>query len=113
MLKIIENYKKIIIEYHITQFEQFGANLRFRANITFVDHSILYVRETVINGKKRKYSYHWQKTDGTVLIRWDNAPDWDIITFPHHKHIGGQIEPSYERTLDQVLSFITIRLDQK
>jgi hypothetical protein len=41
-------------------------------------------------------------------VRWDNAPDWDVETFPHHKHIGeqGNVTASYERTLEQVLGFL-------
>ena len=46
-----------------------------------------------------------------MIIRWDNAPDWDLETFPHHKHIGvgGNVEPSFERTLDQVLDIKNVK----
>ena len=74
----------------------------------FIDDSRLYIRETVIAPAIRKYAYHWQTSDGNLLIRWDNAPDWDIETFPHHKHVNQQqhVVPSYERTLEQILAFI-------
>ena len=111
MLQTLKRYTHIIKEYHISTFEQFDANLRFRAKVILKDHSILYVRETIIGGKIRKYSYHWQKKD-KLLVRWDNAPDWEVRTFPHHKHIGEQIEPSYERTLEHVFRFISERLKE-
>lgn len=74
-----------------------------------IDNSILYVRETIINGERKSYSYQWQDKEKNLLFRWDNAPDWDVETFPHHKHVWGvnnKIEPSYERTLDKVLAII-------
>jgi len=60
--------------------------------IDLIDGSRLYVRETLLGGMKRKYAYHWQDAEGRLLIRWDNAPDWDIESFPHHKHVGEQDE---------------------
>ena len=56
----------------------------------------------------RKYSYHWQDCRGNLIMRWDNAPDWDVETYPHHVHVGkeGAVEPSFDRTLDQVLSIV-------
>ncbi len=47
-----------------------------------------------------------------MIMRWDNAPDWDIKTFLHHKHIGEEktVDVSYERTLEQVLNFISKKI---
>ena len=61
----------------------------------------------------RKYSYHWQDERERLLIRWDNAPDWVVETFPHHKHVDQNIEPSYERTLEQVIKVIAEKLRTK
>lgn len=107
MIKILEKYSKIIRKYQILKFEQFGENLRFRARIEFKNNTVLFVRETIINGKKRKYAFHWQNREGNLIIRWDNAPDWDVKTFPHHKHVKYRIEYSYERTLDTILNYIS------
>ncbi len=112
MLQTLERYKHIIKDYRIKRFEQFGTNLRFRAEILLKDNSKLYVRETVIEGKVRKYSYHWQTEKTHLITRWDNAPDWDVETFPHHKHIGEKVEPSYERTLEQVLQYINNKFEE-
>ncbi len=106
MLELLNHYSEIIRSYKINKYEQFGSNLRLRAVIEFKDFSKLHIRETIINGRKRKYSYHWQMKSQKLIIRWDNAPDWDIETFPHHKHKKNEILPSYERTLEQVLKVI-------
>lgn len=103
MLEVFKRYSHIIRSYKVNKYEQFGSNFRFRVVIEFNDFSKLFVRETIINGKKRKYAYHWQGKDEKLIIRWDNAPDWDVETFPHHKHIKDKIQPSYERTLEQIL----------
>jgi len=106
MLELFERYSHIIRSYTVNKYEQFGSNLRLRVVIEFNNFSKLFIRETIINGKKRKYAYHWQKKDENLIIRWDNAPDWDVETFPHHKHIKDKILPSYERTLEQILHVI-------
>ena len=113
MIKILEKYSKIIRKYQILKFEQFGENLRFRARIEFINNTVLFVRETVINGKQRKYAFHWQDRERNLIIRWDNAPDWEVKTSPHHKHVKNKIEPSYERTLEKVLEFISSKMKDK
>lgn len=112
MLPLLERFRSIIRDYKVTSFEEAGASFRLRAVVVFVDGSQLHIRETLIGGVTRKYAYHWQTSDGILLVRWDNAPDWDVETFPHHKHTGAQqiVEASYERSLEQVLTFIARRL---
>jgi len=111
VLQILRKYSRIIISYKIIRFEQFGKLLRLRAEVNLIDGSKLYIRETVIEAK-RKYAYHWQSKDDKLIIRWDNVPDWEVETFPHHKHFGDErgIGHSYERTLEQVLGFISQQL---
>ena len=108
MLKLFEVYKDIIRSYSIEKYEVFGDNLRLRMHIMFIDNTTLYVRETIINGVRVTYSYHWQDKDKRLIFRWDNAPHWDVVTFPHHKHRGDKniIEPSYDRTLEKILEII-------
>ena len=112
MLKLIHQYSDIIASYKVSRFEQYGDILRIRAEFELSDHSRLYVRETVLSPSIRKYAYHWQDRDGKLIIRWDNAPDWEVKTFPHHKHIGqnDRVEASFERTLRQVFGIIRKRL---
>lgn len=112
MLQIVKKYSDIIASYRVQRFEQFGTLFRLRAEIEIIDGSRLHIRETIIDDLKRKYAYHWQDKDGMLIIRWDNAPDWDIETFSHHKHVGEKenIEPSYERTLEQVMAVVAKRV---
>jgi hypothetical protein len=114
MLKLLTKYSDVIASYKISRFEHFGLILRFRAELILTDNTLLYVRETVISTSIRKYSYHWQDRRGNLIMRWDNAPDWDVETFPHHVHVGeeGAVGPSFDRTLEQVLNFVRSRLGQ-
>ena len=41
-----------------------------------------------------------------MIKRWDNAPDWEVETFPHHLHIGEEVVSSYDRSLEKVLKVI-------
>lgn len=115
MLKLFVKYSDVISSYKISRFEHFGQILRFRAELILTDNTILYVRETVLSLSIRKYSYHWQDRHGKLIMRWDNAPDWwDVETFPHHVHVGKEdaVEPSFDRTLDQILNVVRNRLSK-
>ncbi|MCD6137261.1 MAG: hypothetical protein J7J91_01540 [Deltaproteobacteria bacterium] len=115
MLQIVKKYSDIIASYRVHGFEQFGALFRLRAEIEIIDGSQLYIRETVIHALKRKYAYPWQDKHQMLIVRWDNAPDWDVETFPHHRHVGKKenVEPSYERTLEQVMAVIAEKVRKK
>jgi len=112
MLNTLKQYSSIISDYKVNQYEIAGSSQKLRAILYFVNESELHVRITIIDGIQVKYSFHWQDKDKNIIIRWDNAPDWDLHTFPHHKHVGSQdcVEVSYERTLEQVLDVINIEL---
>ncbi len=114
MLGALNKFPEIILAYKVTKFEQFGGFFKLRAEVELIDRSKLFIRETVLDGTNRKYAYHWQDRNGKLLVRWDNAPDWEISTFPHHKHMGEEdrVEPSYERTLEQVMPSIAKRLEE-
>jgi hypothetical protein len=86
--RLIDRFSSIILSVSVARFEQFGSSLRLRAIMQFTDGSRLGIRETVLGGTKRKYAYHWQDRNGNLIMRWDNAPDWDVKTYPHHKHVG-------------------------
>jgi hypothetical protein len=114
MLKLLTKYSDVIASYKISRFEHFGQILRFRAELILIDDTILHVRETVLSISIRKYSYHWQDRRGKLIMRWDNAPDWDVETFPHHVHVGKEdaVEHSFDRTLEQVLNVVRSRLSK-
>lgn len=107
MQQLLEKFKDIIKESNIEKYEVSGNNIKLRMKLLLVNDTQLSVRETIISGEKRKYSYHWQDKNKKIIKRWDNAPDWDVETFPHHLHIGEEtIEPSFDRSLEQVFEII-------
>lgn len=65
------------------------------------DEVVLYRNEQLV---KLRYAYHYQNNVGEVVFRYDNAPHYpDIITFPHHKHVGPAVEPANVPDLGEVL----------
>jgi len=106
--EIIKKYQDIIQDYQIELWENEPTTFRFKTRIEFKDRSILFVKDYLFPGG-RKYVYHWQREDGTLLIRWDNAPHWQkIATYPHHKHVASQnnVVESTEVFLDDILEII-------
>ena len=66
-----------------------------RAEVFFLDGSRLHFRE-FINVQhdldRYMYVYHYQRSDGTLSFRYDNAPHFPALrTFPHHKHDGDEL----------------------
>jgi hypothetical protein len=82
--------------------------LKARAEVS--DGSVLYITE-MHTGNHQKNSYHWQEVNGDLIMRWDNQPHWkNLITFPHHKHVGNETLPSHRITFEEVLVEIKKRL---
>lgn len=67
-----------------------------------------YVREIEGTLTILKYSYHWQRKDGTLVRRWDNARHHpELEYFPDHVHIpGGSPRPKGKRP--NMLSILTV-----
>ena len=113
MKDIIERYQSVLLKYEILLWENEPTSYRFNAKISFIDHSVLTVKEYLFRSG-RKYSYHWQDKDGQLLIRWDNARHWkDVSTFPHHKHLKDEVIPSVETTIEDVLDHISRCLKER
>jgi len=56
---------------------------------------------------KKKYKYHFQDSNNSLVFRYDNAPHHkEIETFPHHKHLPDKIIACNEPDLLQILSAI-------
>ena len=88
LINLVKRYASVIKSHRILQYELNGPYLRFKAEITFKDKSVLFIRQTVIKDKAFKYAYHWENSEGTLICRWDNAPHWpEINTFPDHIHL--------------------------
>jgi len=75
-----------------TQHEDRGEVWFLRVNVYFIDNSLLHFRELFVgqeNPFKKTYTYHYQRADGTIVFRYDNAPHFpNLPTAPNHKHIG-------------------------
>lgn len=56
------------------------------------------------NVRRVRYKFHYQRADGTLIFRYDNAPHHPgLSTFPHHKHVGNSIVPAEAPDLSEVL----------
>ncbi len=68
-----------------------------------LDGTILYITE-LHTMDYQKYSYHWQKENGELIIRWDNKPHWkNLKTFPHHRHEKGEVYSSHRVSINDVI----------
>jgi hypothetical protein len=65
------------------------------------DEVIIFRNEQII---KLRYAYHYQNESGKVIFRYDNAPHYpNILTYPHHKHVGSAVEPAQVLDLSEIL----------
>jgi hypothetical protein len=78
--------------------------------LIFVDRSELHFIEYVdvrYRVQKVSYSYHYQRKDGRLIFRYDNANHRPRLPFGNHKHLeGGGIVQSDTPQLGQVLEEI-------
>jgi len=96
----------IVSSFEILSFRTFQDGFYIKIKVVLKDKSELYIREYV-DKEERDYSYHWQGRGKNLIIRWDNAPHHkDIRTYPHHKHVNGKVEESFETTCEKILSEI-------
>jgi hypothetical protein len=98
-----------------TQHEDRGEVWFLRVNVYFIDNSLLHFRELFVeqeNPFKETYTYHYQREDGTMIFRYDNAPHFpNLPTAPHHKHVGendviAANAPDLESVLKEIEAFI-------
>ena len=113
MQELLEQFSDIIKATNIEKYDVSGDNIKLRMKLILKDESQLFIRETIISGEKRKYSYHWQDKNNRMIKRWDNAPDWDLETFPHHLHIAETVVPSYDRSIEKILRVIRKEIQEK
>jgi len=87
IVNLVEKYDKLVQAWSVIDFSQVGLNFRFKGKVTFIDDSVLFIRQVALGGTTFKYAYHWQNRDGKLICRWDNSPHWpEVATYPHHKH---------------------------
>jgi hypothetical protein len=76
------------------------------------DGSNLRITEQWQGQRLLRYSYYWLTQTNELQVGWDNAPHHThLANFPHHKHVGtqGNLQPSSETSLDQVLAVVLSR----
>ncbi len=79
-----------------------------RGRLRFYDGSLLVFDETLVARGvvlvKTDYAYHYQRADGSLVFRYDNAPHHpEISTFPDHMHVEGQVDAAEPPDLSDVL----------
>ncbi len=103
--------KSLIKSYSIHDFRKSETAYYMDLRIDFIDSSEIYIREYV-DHDHRKYSFHWKKSNGELIILWDNAPHFpQLTTFPHHKHMeNNEVRESHDITFDEVMKYIKERI---
>jgi hypothetical protein len=114
MLNLVAQYKDLIKDFRVQAFDREGELLRFKAELILLDDSRIFIKEFFFQNGERKYAYHWADAAGKAICRWDNAPHWpNLLTSPHHKHIGEDVLESTEITASDVLNEVQKRLAHK
>ena len=103
----------VVEKYEVLDFKAFEDGWYYKIEVEMEDQSVLHAREYT-DENQRTYAYHWQDEKNQLRIRWDNAPHHEhISTHPHHKHVGDDLRPSKEITLEEVLEFIEGQLHEE
>lgn len=111
--KLITDHNSMIADVKIEDFRRFESAYSLVAVITFIDESVLHIKDYLFVDGRRKYSYHWQDNSGKLITRWDNSPHHpQVHTFPHHKHLPESVEPSHERQLIDIFQVISRKINQ-
>lgn len=108
-------FNSFIKHREVLQIKERPDLFHFKLKLTFIDGSLLHVRENHIPVLSwHEYSYQWLTASHEFICRWDNAHERYLTNVPpHHQHIGSEenVLPSEPMTLEKVLSFIAQRID--
>jgi hypothetical protein len=110
------NQNPFVVQTQLELIQVTATECRVRGVLLLAAGRRLHVMEYVVTEPTPhclKYRYHLQRSDGTVLCRWDNAPHHPkVTTYPHHRHASdGTILPSAVRALEDVLASLPLYLD--
>jgi len=115
VVKILQllNESEIIESYEIQDFKQGNDFYYIRIQAQLVNNTTLFIREYA-SEEDYSYSYHWQGMNLQLIVRWDNAPHHQqLTTYPHHKHVGEKVLPSFEIGISEVLAYISTILSSQ
>ena len=102
---------KVFTDIDVLELVDEGTVQLLRVRAFLKDASILHITE-LHTADFQKYSYHWQKRNGEILLRWDNAPHHkQLKTFPHHRHEGNKVLPSHRITVNEVIEVLKNKLE--
>lgn len=98
---------KIIADKNIDLREFSATESMLSGRLLFVDGSMLEFMEYLKEENRLKYRFHLINKEGDMVFRYDNAPHHrDISSFPHHKHLPGNVSESNEKSIMDVLDEI-------
>jgi hypothetical protein len=83
--------RQVVVDYAETG----NGVAQYRCRVTLLDGSLLQCVERARVKSEglqiERYGFHWQRADGSLLRRWDNAPHHrEISSFPHHVHVADE-----------------------
>jgi hypothetical protein len=98
---------KIIADKYIDLREFSATEGMLSGRLLLVDGSMLEFMEYLKEENRLKYRFHLINKEGDMVFRYDNAPHHrDISSFPHHKHLPGNVSESIEKSIMDVLDEI-------
>ncbi len=117
LLKLLHNNSDIIKDVVIQNFRKEKSSYELIATLYLHDESLIHIREYLFSTGRRKYVYHWQRNNGKLLGRWDNAPHWPSVnTFPDHFHDGHSknVVASQIKEIHDVIMYIrSLKVDRE
>ncbi len=105
MYEIISALKQsaIVLDVEVLELIDEDSVKLIKIKVVLKENCLLYITE-LHTRDYQKYSYHCQKNNGDLIVRWDNKSHWkDMTTYPHHKHENDEVFPSYRVTIVDVL----------
>jgi hypothetical protein len=99
--------KTDVIAEKAIEFREFDINEGFvRGKVLFIDGSVLEFPEYLKDDIRLKYRFHYMNEKGALIFRYDNAPHYQISTFPDHKHTSEDVIASSPQELSGVVDEI-------
>ena len=93
-------------------FDEISVNQCYiRGVLRLVGSYELHIAEYVTTSpilSRDKYRYHLQRSDGVMIVRWDNAPHHrNVHSFPDHRHeADGSVNASDRMDVNGVLELV-------
>ena len=99
------------VEQHVGYDFDLSLGVLFvEGRIVFYNGAILEFSESITPARLR-YRYHYMRSDGELIFRYDNVPHHsEISTFPDHKHLSDSIVESGPVNLRDVVEEILERI---